>query len=355
MDRIKGTMWVLACLNHARRRCTYGALAGILGVANQGVGRYLGAPRPEASWVVRKDTGKPSNYAPEQMAEGLCHGCEPITNPEELKRLVCETMNDLHVVHLEYRIVCDPERMDWSEAEAAIFEEEDFTVEVEDQRVLFRFKTHYGTEDEARSVVEPYRNNWEFMAGVSYGPDAFTLRFVRSEIIDCKPIPGDSLKVTGDCEIIMEAKSPVLTVVPSRYPEPPAPGTMTRTPDIDSMYHRYLGYRAGKEPLPSMAYFCLTMLTERMSQSRKDAARRFGICPEVLSKVGRLSSTKGGETARKKEGLKKPYTSNEETFLDAAIQRMIVRAAEIAEEPDTEREQITLDTIRSAGRLRQFR
>lgn len=90
-EREKWTQRVLAYLNHERRRCTYGALAGILGLIPRSVGRrYLGKPRPEASRVVLKATGKPSGYCADQMAEALCDGIDPITCPEELRRRVTE-------------------------------------------------------------------------------------------------------------------------------------------------------------------------------------------------------------------------------------------------------------------------
>ncbi len=79
---------ILQHLNTAKRRCTYGALAGLLEVHAREVSQYLGDKRPEASWVVRKDTGRPTGYAPDQLAEGLCDGPAPITDPEELRRLV---------------------------------------------------------------------------------------------------------------------------------------------------------------------------------------------------------------------------------------------------------------------------
>lgn len=75
-------------------------------------------------------------------------------------------------------------------------------------------------------------------------------------------------------------------------------GGLCRTPDVESMYRRYLGHLEGREPLPAMAYFCLTVLEWR-GGSRPKAAERFGISEQVLCKVGNLSSRKGGPVARK--------------------------------------------------------
>ena len=99
-------------------------------------------------------------------------------------------MDDPHVVSLECRIVHDPEHFDWSAAEDTAFAEDDFIVEIKNQRVFFRFTTHYTSEDEARSAVRSYVQNWEFQVGLERGPDAFNLRFVRSEMIDRNPPEG---------------------------------------------------------------------------------------------------------------------------------------------------------------------
>ena len=53
---------ILQCLNDARKRATYGAVAGVLGVPARKVGALLGTRRPEASWVVNGDTGLPTDY-----------------------------------------------------------------------------------------------------------------------------------------------------------------------------------------------------------------------------------------------------------------------------------------------------
>ena len=46
---------ILAGLNTHQIRATYGAVGELLGIPAIGVGRYLGDPRAEASWVVSAD------------------------------------------------------------------------------------------------------------------------------------------------------------------------------------------------------------------------------------------------------------------------------------------------------------
>ena len=63
---------ILEYLNAACVRCTYEAVGEIIGVPPQSVGgSYLGEPRPEASWVVRKDRGEPTGYNPDQKHSQL--------------------------------------------------------------------------------------------------------------------------------------------------------------------------------------------------------------------------------------------------------------------------------------------
>ena len=70
---------------------------------------------------------------------------------------------------------------------------------------------------------------------------------------------------------------------------------MLITPDVQTMYDRYMGYRQGREPLTTMAYFCLTILerSTKKNHSREVAAETYGIKLEVLNKIGHLSSEKG--------------------------------------------------------------
>ncbi len=64
---------ILRYLNAKRVRATYSAVGGVIGVPAQSVGQYLGKPRPEASWVVRKKDGKPTGYASGEKHADLFH------------------------------------------------------------------------------------------------------------------------------------------------------------------------------------------------------------------------------------------------------------------------------------------
>lgn len=253
-------------------------------------------------------------------------------------------MNDPHVVALEYRIAHDPDVIDWSRADPLDKEERGFRVQVGDGRVRFEFKEHYASEEAARSAAQDeYIRNWEMVVGLEQGPNRFALRFDRAEICDRNPSPGPlPVRVqfrTGTPSVSVNLAPPT----PPSFPEPPTAG-IRRSPDVDSMYQHYLRHLAGGEPLPAMAYFCLTKL-EQMAGGRDPAAVRFSISKKVLRRIGELSTNKGGDSARKAVGHAAPHTPEEERFLKSAVRMLIRRAAEVEFGPDPSRRNITLSDI----------
>ena len=100
-------------------------------------------------------------------------------------------MNDPHVVALHYRIENGPDVIDWSRTDPLDKEEPGFRAQAGNGWVRFEHKEHYPSGKAARSAVEAsHIPNWEFIAGLARGPNAFTLRFDRSEIVDRNPPPG---------------------------------------------------------------------------------------------------------------------------------------------------------------------
>lgn len=77
---------ILDYLNRVKTRCTYGAVAEVLGVNPRSVGNYLGEPRSEASWVVNAQTGHPSEYMESQKHPELYRTDRIITSAEVLRR-----------------------------------------------------------------------------------------------------------------------------------------------------------------------------------------------------------------------------------------------------------------------------
>lgn len=242
-------------------------------------------------------------------------------------------MNDPHVKALIYRIN-HGDTIDYSKAGRLEQDEPEFHLTVEDRNARFELKEHFGTEGQAREAIENYIRYWEFDATLKYGnPESFRLEFVKAEIIDRNPLPG-SVRVAGKLEIRGLGLSE-MTLSVSEYPA--SPTDIALSPEAETMYHRYMGYRQRREPLPGMAYFCLSMLEDppagnsrerKIGNKRKVAAKKYRIDEGVLNKIGELSSKRGEVDARKREGTDLPLSSAERSFLDRAVKAIIRRVAE---------------------------
>ena len=243
-------------------------------------------------------------------------------------------VNDPHVVALNYRID-HSSSVGYDNAAPLDHSEEAFDIHVEDGRVRFVMKRHHATESEAVEAVEDYIRAWERFAALQNGPNEFTLVFAGAEIKDRDPKPGikygSAMFVSGRPSFNIVGR-----VLKAAYPQPPS-RRLEFNPDIDSMYHRYIGYRTGREPLPSMAYFCLTVLEDSVQAGkdrRRVAARHYGIDYGVLSEIGRLCANKGGTEARKSKGVDEDLSEQERQFLENAVKEIIIRAAEVAGDPN---------------------
>ena len=97
------------------------------------------------------------------------------------------------------------------------------------------------------------------------------------------------------------------------------------TPDVETLAHRYAGALEGREPLPSAAYACLT-LVEGTLGGKPRAATALNVSMNVLETLGKLASRKGdARTARKLDQPLTPLTGAEEEWLKAVLRHLIVR------------------------------
>ena len=176
-------------------------------------------------------------------------------------------MDDLHVVALHYNVE-HASSIDYSSAALLVIHEDVFDIRVEGGCVRFSMKDHFATERDARDAVDDYIRTWELDATLVRGPNAFKLCFARSDIEDRNPTPGiRDVRLRGSVRAGRPRVRIHATVSPQTYPKPPSTG-LKRSPDVDSMYDRYTGYRENREPLTSMAYFCLTVLLESSTRAR---------------------------------------------------------------------------------------
>ena len=93
---------------------------------------------------------------------------------------------------------------------------------------------------------------------------------------------------------------------------------------------RYEGYLRGREPLLSMASFCLTVIEDAYN-GRTAAAKQMNIDEAVLKKIGNLTATRGDLlTARKinAQSTKQPLSGQEGAWLQEAVKAVIRRLGE---------------------------
>ena len=212
-------------------------------------------------------------------------------------------------------------------------EETGFSVKVADQQVRFEFKEHYAAEDVAREAIEDYIRAWEFGAGLKNGPDYFKLKFDYAQIEDRKPTPGVLMVHARPVRFEVTVGKATCVVSPACYPPPS--GVMLITADVQTMYDRYMGYRQGREPLTTMAYFCLTILerSTKKNHSREVAAKTHGIEFEVSQRDRPPFLEERRPASEKGEWHEQYLTAQDRRFLEEAIKAIIRRAAEKAYAP----------------------
>ena len=254
-------------------------------------------------------------------------------------------MNDPHVEALIYVVEHD-KSSDYSLAKTIEIEHTTFHLKLGDSEARFELKEHYPTRQQAQQAIQPFIQQWELRASLKSGPGTFALKFKQAEMIDRKPTPGVISVSALPISVNVTISSPTVTVS-RQYPQPPCERQMDiDNPDVQTMLHRYMGYRQGREYLPSMAYFCYEVFTKRFGKDTKHTAEKHGISHTLVKRVSNLASNKGGDQARHQSAICHPLTQPEVQFLEKAVATMIIRAAMVAADPNQ-----PMDTIDSSNLL----
>ena len=248
-------------------------------------------------------------------------------------------MNDPHVVALIY-VVEHEDSVDYGTAETIEEERSTFRLTLQDGEARFELKEDYASPQQARKAIQPFIEQWELRTSLAYGPGNFALRFKRPEMIDRDPEPG-VISVSADAAHFNVAISTPSVTVSRQYPRPPVERRMKMDcPEVQIMRNRYMDYRQGREPLASTAYFCFDVFTKLLGGDLKDSAEKHKISRNLVERVRTLASRKGGDQARKGDGIGDPLTQKEAQFLERAVAAMILRAAIVAADPDQSMELI---------------
>jgi len=239
-------------------------------------------------------------------------------------------MRDPHVVSLTY-LATPSESVSFDQAPPIEGTIEDIRYILRDGKLHIEPTDHFTTVDEARANVDPILEAWEIDIALRFRSPELSFRYETAKVIDRDPPPPESRQavlVASLGELTLAGSAATLLVSRANYPTPPQ--TFRTNPDVETLWMRYQGYRHSREPLPSMAYFCLTML-ESIAVSRENAATAFKISPRVLRKMGQLTSERGGPFSARKYGAIKsgsPLSASEVQWLEEAVKVIIRRVGE---------------------------
>jgi hypothetical protein len=240
-------------------------------------------------------------------------------------------MGDPHVVALRYR-VAHPENSTFEDPApvSASTEHADLTLEL--GGLVATLRVHYSTVVAARASVDPFLRAWELDAALRFGGHReIWFEFTGADVVDRAPPPTPpprSGQVVTPSAAAFSLSVGRCRVVGVHRSYPPAPAKSSIAPDVDSMWHRFEGFRAGREPLLSMAYFCLTVL-DWASGGRRSVPTQVGVERAVIKKLGDLASERGDmRTARKiKVGkVMVPLSLQESRWVEATVLALIRRA-----------------------------
>lgn len=245
-------------------------------------------------------------------------------------------MRDPHVESLRYRLKTSATTI-YKNPPAVKFTRNEFECYLKDGVLTCRMREHFPTVEEAQRVVEDFLHSWEIKTALGLRRGAMKFQFEDSHVIDRNPPPPGSsefnyVSTSGGLKFTGSVTS-IHSITLREYPDPPT--VFTVTPDVETLWQRYNNYLDEKEPLPSMAYFCLTLIENKAGRKnkRKLAEKLFRIEKPILDRLGDLTANKGNaETARKfsEKGSINELNEKEEKWIEAVVRIFIQRMGEHA-------------------------
>ena len=242
-------------------------------------------------------------------------------------------MRDPHVVLLRYRLETT-DTVAFDNPEPIEVDIDSFRLRLENDALVVELMEHFASVEDARKAVDRFLKAWEIDAALRYGTQEIFFVYEDAEIIDRNPpLPGSSQTIQlSTLGMVVVTGNVSAHITRRKYPEPPS--LFRSSPDVEVMWYRFNGYLEGREPLLSMAYFCLTMIeasTGMRKNKRQQAAENYNIHIDVLNKLGELTSSRGDpKTARKfiSDVTLAPLNSKEVTWIESAIKAIIRRVGE---------------------------
>lgn len=243
-----------------------------------------------------------------------------------------------HVTKLSYRVTL--ENTDVSGLLPRSWENEQGRFRLADGMLIVEPKERFDDDRSARSAVEPWLRRLEIGYHLN---DGRRIRFELASFIT-EHSEHDQTDVTVTGGVKLEARAGISMLLRPRgtqYPEPVENFVINE--DVETAYQRWDNYLKGREPLPGVAYFVLSLLKHRAGGAA-EASDRFRISRNVLRRVGELSSRAGTPvTARKADH--REMAPEEAAWLEKTIKCVILRLGNDEQLPD----KITMGDLPSIG------
>ena len=236
-------------------------------------------------------------------------------------------MNDPHVLALHYTLT-PIEHPAYENPPALRVQQPEFELELRDGHAVLQMILHCATQEQARSMVEPFLRAWEIDSALnSGGRPQLQFRFQRAKIIDRNPSPSGTVQLRA-ASARSRGQAIVAAIGETARHQYPAPPTIRITADVETLWFRYSLYKGGRDSLTGMAYFCMTYV----EWLKRDQAADLAISNQILSTLGRLTSIGDAMTARKwdRPRERRRHTSKEFEWMDAAVRALIRRVGERA-------------------------
>ena len=247
-------------------------------------------------------------------------------------------MRDPHVNSLQFRLETG-KNISYVNPPPIGVETSEFTAELKEGLLTFDFKQHYDSVERARAAVRDFITGWEIHVALKFGRGNFNFIFERADVVDRNPLPPNgSVQIeVADSLILMESSVVALHSTLQDYPHPPQ--LFHLTPDVETLWHRYEGYLDGKEPLLSLANFCLAYVVWLSAKHfpKKDKFKAvsdyFGVHKDISEMLSRLAATRGDlATARKVDAQStlRALSSGEIRWVEETVKLLIRRVGENA-------------------------
>jgi hypothetical protein len=252
-------------------------------------------------------------------------------------------MPDFHVVSLKYRLQ-PSDHISYAQPPPLVFENETARFHLENNQLRCEMKLHVGTLEQARALIDPILGDWEMEVELTRNRGELRFIYEDAEIIDrTPPTPGIQarvMKVLGGNYLVMTGNV-TAHIMRRKYPD--SPMGFHLTPDAESVLLRFRSHQDGREPLLSMASFCLTVVESAAGgrSRRRNAAKTFAVAEKVLDKLGDLTSNRGDRAgARKAQSSYQPLTGAERAWIEATIKQLVLKLCQPPER--YERKQLTM-------------